>query len=368
MNVKIGAIIKKLRTKKNITQETLSVAIGVTPQAISRWESEGGYPDIELLPALADFFSVSIDELLGYKLSEREKVLSEIKKEIERIAEVGTIEDQVAFARGAFARFPYDNDIRYALAVSLYLVWVEKRDNALFNEIEELLISIANECNEEDPRYNAINTLISLYGKVGRHDTAIAWASRLSPMKYCREHALSDGIGDGKTKFYIQDEIDKLTEALGFAIQNLVLNEDIPNDYETWNDKIEMLRISNQIFSLIYGNDLMYHHSRLSFNYWIISTYQISLAKTEEALDSLEKMCEHAVAYDLSYQNDRGRHFKSSLVDTQIYPEKSKDFQELSEHSQSNYRLNKLQHQRYDCIRQDSRFVSIVDKLKQYAR
>ena len=88
----------------------------------------------------------------------------------------------------------------------------------------------------------------------------------------------------------------------------------------------------------------------------------------DEALGALEKMCEHAVAYDLSYQNDRGRRFKSSLVDTQIYPEKSKDFEELSEHSQSYYRLNKLQHQRYDCIRQDSRFVSIVDKLKQYAR
>ena len=68
MNIKIGAIIKKLRAENNITQDTLATAIGVTPQAISRWESEGGYPDIELLPALADFFSVSTDELLGYKL------------------------------------------------------------------------------------------------------------------------------------------------------------------------------------------------------------------------------------------------------------------------------------------------------------
>lgn len=43
MNIKIGAIIKKLRTENNITQDALATAIGVTPQAISRWELEGGY-------------------------------------------------------------------------------------------------------------------------------------------------------------------------------------------------------------------------------------------------------------------------------------------------------------------------------------
>ena len=87
MNVKIGAIIKKLRGEKHVTQDTLATAMGVTPQAISRWESEGGYPDMELLPALADFFSVSIDELLGYKRSEREQELAHVKKELERLAE-----------------------------------------------------------------------------------------------------------------------------------------------------------------------------------------------------------------------------------------------------------------------------------------
>ena len=40
MNIKIGAIIKKLRAENYITQDTLATAIGVTPQAISRWESE----------------------------------------------------------------------------------------------------------------------------------------------------------------------------------------------------------------------------------------------------------------------------------------------------------------------------------------
>ena len=368
MNIKIGAIIKKLRTENNITQDTLATAIGVTPQAISRWEQGGGYPDIELLPSLADFFSVSTDELLGYKLSEREQELANIKKEMERLSEVGSIEECVAYARSAYARYPNDYEIRYNLAVCLYFVWEETHEKSLFEEIESLLRSVANECNDDDIRYDAINTLVLLYGKTKQCDKAKELVNCLTPMKHCREHTLSNGIGDEKTKFYIQDEIDKLTDSLGNAIQNLVLNEDLPNDPSTWNDKIEMLRVSNKLFFMIYGNDLMYHHSQLSVNYWIISTYEIALGKTEDALESLEKMCDHAVAYDISYQKDHGRHFTSFLVDTQVYPEKSKDFHELTEHTQCYYRLNKLQHNRYDCIRQEPRFISIVEKLNQYEK
>ena len=112
MNIKIGAIIKRLRAENNITQDALATAIGVTPQAISRWEAEGGYPDIELLPSLADFFSVSTDELLGYKLSQREKEIADIKKEISRLSEVGRIDERIAFARDAISRFPADFEIK----------------------------------------------------------------------------------------------------------------------------------------------------------------------------------------------------------------------------------------------------------------
>ena len=368
MNVKIGSTIKKLRTENNITQDTLATAIGVTPQAISRWESEGGYPDIELLPLLADFFSVSTDELLGYKLSEREQELANIKKEMERLAEVGSVDERVAYARNAFAHYPNDYEIRDNLAVCLSFVWEKTHDEALFKEIESLLGSVANECTDENTRYDAINTLIILYGEVKQPEKAKEWANRLSPMKYYRETALSGGIGDGKTKFYIQDEIDKLTDALGIAIRNLVLNEDLPNDPSTWDSKIEMLHVSNELYFMIYGDDLMFHHNRISFNHWIISTYQIAQGKTEDALTSLEQMCEHAIAYDQSYQNDHGKHFTSFLVDTKVYPEKSKDFHELTEHTDCYYMLDRLQHGRYDCIRKDPRFISIVEKLNQYTK
>lgn len=368
MNVKIGTIIKKLRTEKSITQDTLATAIGVTPQAISRWESENGYPDIELLPSLADFFNVSTDELLGYKLSERENDIANIKKEMSRFSEIGTIEERIAFARNAISKYPSDNDIKENLAVCLYHLWKDTNDRSLLGEIENLCSSMIDECNDEDTRYGAINLLVNIYGDTKQSDKALKAVNLLTPMKYCREFALSMGIGDGKDEFYIQDEIDKLTDCLGIAISNYPLAENLPNDPSTWDRKIEMLGISNKLYQMIYGDNLMFYHCRLASNYWLISTYQISQEKADAALDSLEKMCVHAVEYDRSYNEDHGKCYSSIFTDKLVYPFPNKDFHELREHSQCYYMLERLKNARYDCIRKNERFTKVIESLNEYAR
>lgn len=123
-------------------------------------------------------------------------------------------------------------------------------------------------------------------------------------MKYCRELAKSSGIGDGKDELYKQDEINKLTDCLGTAIRALSLDNELPNDHSTWNKKIRMMEISNELYLMTYGDNLMFYHCRLAFNYWIISTYRIAQGKIEETFSSLEQMCKHAIAYDVSYKND----------------------------------------------------------------
>ena len=124
----------------------------------------------------------------------------------------------------------------------------------------------------------------------------------------------------------------------------------------------------DQLYRMIFGDNLMFFHVRLSRNYWLISTYQIAQGKNDETLDSLEKMCYHAIEYDKAYINDHGKYFTSILTDKLIYPEPSKDFHELTEHTNCYHMLEKLQHNRYDCIRQDLRFVSIIEKLNQYSK
>lgn len=65
MNLRIAENIKRLRQESQLTQAQLAERLGVSYQAVSRWENETTYPDIELLPAIATLFGVTVDYLLG---------------------------------------------------------------------------------------------------------------------------------------------------------------------------------------------------------------------------------------------------------------------------------------------------------------
>ena len=69
LNMIIGNNIKRIRQNKGVTQEQLGDSIGVSGQAVSKWENGSALPDIQVLPKLADYFGISIDELMGYKLN-----------------------------------------------------------------------------------------------------------------------------------------------------------------------------------------------------------------------------------------------------------------------------------------------------------
>ena len=64
--MELGKKIKQLRLNKGVTQEAFAVALGVTYQAVSRWENETTMPDISLLPQISVYFGVSIDELFEF--------------------------------------------------------------------------------------------------------------------------------------------------------------------------------------------------------------------------------------------------------------------------------------------------------------
>ena len=84
MKLTLGEKIKELRKRDGRKQEDLASALGVTNQAVSRWEKDGSYPDMEMIPAIANYFGITIDELFGYE-NDREKKIDAIFKQIKEM-------------------------------------------------------------------------------------------------------------------------------------------------------------------------------------------------------------------------------------------------------------------------------------------
>lgn len=70
MEIKLGSQIAHYRKSLAMTQEQLAGKLGVTNQAVSKWETDQSCPDIQLLPLLADVFGVSLDALFGRQSAE----------------------------------------------------------------------------------------------------------------------------------------------------------------------------------------------------------------------------------------------------------------------------------------------------------
>lgn len=84
MKLTIGENIRSFRRKNDMTQEQLAQRLGVTYQSVSRWENGTTYPDLELLPAISELLSVTVDELIGMPQFEKEKAADEAFDELSR--------------------------------------------------------------------------------------------------------------------------------------------------------------------------------------------------------------------------------------------------------------------------------------------
>ncbi len=88
-----GKFISELRKEKNLTQKQLSEKLNVSDKAISRWETGKGFPDVNSLLALSEFFSISVNELLAGKRIEEEKLTEIAEKNV--INAIETKEEEV---------------------------------------------------------------------------------------------------------------------------------------------------------------------------------------------------------------------------------------------------------------------------------
>jgi len=119
MSVYFSEKFKQLRKTHDLTQEQIADIFHVSPQSVSRWETGANYPDVELLPHLAIYFKVTLDELLGTEEILGEQKAAEYIRDIRNLLNSGKIYDAIDTARKAVKEYPLNHDLQGHLVQAL---------------------------------------------------------------------------------------------------------------------------------------------------------------------------------------------------------------------------------------------------------
>jgi len=150
MKIQFGETLKKLRTKKGLTQSELAAVLSVTSQSVSRWEYGQSYPDIEQIPIIADYFRVTIDELMGRSGAGAEKLEQELRR-IRREEDLGNIQIRRRLC-AVLKELAADNPHGYAIAYFREIVFLHRDGFCWESDVEEareLCRQVLETCSKE---------------------------------------------------------------------------------------------------------------------------------------------------------------------------------------------------------------------------
>ena len=302
MKLNISDNIKNLRKEKNISQEMFSEVLGVSCQSVSRWENNICYPDIELIPVIAEYFNISVDKLLGVDKTlednEVNKYLNLFQEEISK----GNIDECINIARKGVAQYPNNfkllNKLMYALFVSADDTrnipnWKENRE-----KYDDEIISLGNRimkyCDDVDIKYEAITRLAFHHCEMGRKTIGKEIYNTIPSMNVSREVNLWWCLEENEKlpfiRHYIKESFNQLNCALG-----LLVNENLISK----KDAIEVQNIRFIIDELIEGNESGKHS-------FYLSATRFKLAKLYANVDDKENMYKYlneAIKYAKDHDN-----------------------------------------------------------------
>lgn len=331
MQVNIGQKIRELRLRDNRTQAETAEALGVSPQAVSRWEMGTTYPDLELLPAIANYFGTSIDGLFGFQ-SEREAKIAAIVREANGETDV---DKRLSMLRGAILEFPGEEQIMYQLAAALseagwrnlhehigynedgYLVHDVERhqENHYWNESVKLFETVIADAKDAEILHDSIYNLTLLYCNLGQYEKGLALAERMPPLRYSRELMRSYAV-DGADKHRYEGEslVELANEFANQTVYTLMskralFDTDLP---------VRMLSGVIALFELLFEDgNLGGYHSVICDLAMYLSEHQWRCGMHDEAFASLDKAFDHAKKFNALYdavQNEDNPTYTTPLL------------------------------------------------------
>ncbi|MCL2775919.1 MAG: helix-turn-helix domain-containing protein [Oscillospiraceae bacterium] len=360
MNISICENLKELRKQKGNTQEELAEHLGISMQAVSKWERGEGYPDITLIPALALYYNVTSDKLLGMtdisinaKIQEYNAKVEEVYNEFESESE--RINRRLAICREAQKEFPNNHTVLFSL---LYALGWKSNEDENYNEMIALGERLLRESTDNDMRFNAIYNLSFFCMKHGDFENAKKYADMIPNCWNNKEILYSRILSGEEAVEHNQRAIISYVQLVCNFANSLWAN--MQNKYSR-EEIIKVLEFILNLNRLVYPDGDFNNESEVFYNLYNLACWNLMVGNTEKALSYVEEMPEHFIKI---YKSNKAKH-TSFLVNKLEYggyqiPESrlnevKNTLQDLFENKG---RMN------FDCIRTDERYITAIDKMK----
>ena len=299
----IGIKIKKFRHERDLTQEQLAEYLNVSVSAVSQWESGKTVPDVSTILALANFFSVTLDELFDRAPMEKEKEMEKYYALDREYSNQGDVNNTLALWREATQKYPGDFNCLIKLAYSLEsTVYSGGESEEIERNAKESIViceRILRDCTESDTRNSALQILVHLYShedlSIANEDAAVKYAMMADSLFACREALLEHA-------YFTEDSKDKKKAIKHLNILNymdLLTMNLYYGKYEREEDKIDACNAALTLWNtLIYDGNYQFFHCRIQKIYLALAMSYAKMQKADQTIEALKKAFHHAKAFD----------------------------------------------------------------------
>lgn len=251
MEIRLGEKIKSLRKQKNISQEVLAQALGVSFQAVSKWETAATMPDVALIPAIASFFSVSTDELFDFNLIEQEEKVMDI---VGRAADLRWEQPAKAeeILRQGLKQFP-GNDI--LLNNLLYTMRAPERSE----EVVTLCKTILEVTRLDDVKYDVLRILAETYHTMGKQELVKPTLEQIPEIYFSKLELDAELLeGDEALKAAISQAYMSRDDLLGMLARAVELYREMGQE----DKAADYSHLAKKVYALFEGREdnLGYNH------------------------------------------------------------------------------------------------------------
>lgn len=150
--INLATVLISKRREKGITQDALATHLGVSKQSVSKWENENSYPDILLLPQLASYFNISLDELMGYEPQMTAADIKNLCWELSVEFSAKPVEAVMERCRGIIKKYFSCFPLLYQIGFLIFEYGLELNDeakkNASIEEAKEIFVRVKNLCDD----------------------------------------------------------------------------------------------------------------------------------------------------------------------------------------------------------------------------